>query len=111
MTHQQRDQIDAMLRSVQLPDAQQTIEEQRAAYAAIMAQMYVPTDIRVSETGLAGLRTLLVEPLQESRPGTILFFHGGSWVIGSPETEMCLTANLVVRTGVPRIIGGLPACT
>jgi acetyl esterase/lipase len=34
-----------------------------------------------------------------SRPGTILFFHGGSFVVGSPETELSLTANLVVRTG------------
>jgi epsilon-lactone hydrolase len=99
VTHQQREQIDKMLRSVQLPGARQTIEEQRAAYAAIMGRMHVPQDVRITKTQLAGLRTLLVEPLRENRPGTILFFHGGSWVVGSPETEMCLTANLVSRTG------------
>ena len=99
MTHQQREQIDAMFRSVQVPGGRQTIEEQRAVYAAIMGRMHVPQDVRVSQTKLAGLRTLLVEPLRESRSGTILFFHGGSWVVGSPETEMCLTASLVSRTG------------
>ncbi|GAA3630098.1 alpha/beta hydrolase [Kineosporia mesophila] len=35
-----------------------------------------------------------------SRPGTILYFHGGSWVVGSPATALGLTANLLVRNGI-----------
>lgn len=87
-----------MLRSVP-PLGPRTIEEQRARYADIMARMLVPDAIRTTEVELAGMRTLLVEPTGESRPGTILFFHGGANVVGSPETELCLTANLVTRTG------------
>ena len=98
MSREQRAKIDSMLRSIELP-VSGTVEERRAGYAALMSRMIVPDGIRTTETDLAGLRTLLVEPEGESRPGTILFFHGGSWMVGSPETELCLTAGLVVRTG------------
>jgi monoterpene epsilon-lactone hydrolase len=98
MSRQQRTRIDAMLRS-QPPLGPLSVEEQRAGYAAFMSRMLVPDGIRTTTVDLGGLRTLLVEPRGETRPGTILFFHGGSFVIGSPETELCLTANLVTRTG------------
>jgi epsilon-lactone hydrolase len=99
MTWEQRAKIDSMLRGIEPPEPVRTIEEHRAWYAALMSRMIVPDGTRTTEVDLAGLRTLLVEPEGESRPGTILFFHGGSWVLGSPETELCLTAGLVVRTG------------
>jgi len=98
MTREQRAKIDSMLRS-QPAAPPRTIEEQRAWYAAVMSRMIVPDGTRTTEADLADLRTLLVEPEGGSRPGTILFFHGGSWMLGSPETELCLTAGLVVRTG------------
>jgi acetyl esterase/lipase len=100
MTWEQRAKIDSMLRS-QPPAPTGTIEEQRAGYAAFMSTMFVPDGTRTIEAELGGLRTLLVEPEPEaeSQPGTILFFHGGAWVVGSPETELGLTAGLVVRTG------------
>ncbi|GAB2534825.1 alpha/beta hydrolase [Nocardia heshunensis] len=41
-----------------------------------------------------------VEASETSTPGTILYFHGGGFVFGSPETAMSLTANLVTRTGI-----------
>jgi monoterpene epsilon-lactone hydrolase len=102
MTWEQRTKIDSMLRS-QPPAPTGTIEQQRAGYAAFMSTMLVPDGTRTTEVELGGLRTLLVEPEPEpeaeSQPGTILFFHGGAWVVGSPETELGLTAGLVVRTG------------
>ena len=42
---------------------------------------------------------LVVEREADARPGTILYFHGGGNIFGSPETSLLLTANLVVRTG------------
>jgi epsilon-lactone hydrolase len=98
MSLEQRAKIDSMLRS--FPSLlTPSVEEQRAGFAAFMSTMIVPDGTRTTEVELGGLRTLLVEPTGESRPGTILFFHGGAHVMGSPETEMCLTANLVTRTG------------
>ena len=49
---------------------------------------------------LGGRPGVLVESEQAGRPGTILYFHGGSFTLGSPETAMSLAANLVVRTGM-----------
>ena len=37
------------------------------------------------------------------RPGTILYFHGGLFALGSPWTAMGLTARFVVRTGMRAI--------
>src|ERR1700744_776301 len=101
MSLQQRAELDSMRRAQPLPMLQPTVEQQRAAYAALMSHMIVPDGIRTTPADLGGMRTLLVEPDGPSRPGTILFFHGGSFVVGSPETELGLTASLVVRTGFP----------
>ena len=72
----------------------------RAGFAALMATKIVPHKIRTTEVTLGGRRALLVEPTERERPGTILYFHGGSLVFGSPETALSLTGNLVVRTGL-----------
>ena len=64
-----------------------------------MAQMIVPTAIRTTDTTFAGRPVLRVEPVTNPRAGTVLYFHGGSFVFGSPATALSLTANLVVKTG------------
>jgi acetyl esterase/lipase len=61
--------------------------------------MKVPAGVRTTPTTIADRPGLRVEPERDARPGTILYFHGGGWVFGSPQTALCLTANLVVRTG------------
>ncbi|GHF65386.1 acetyl esterase/lipase [Amycolatopsis bartoniae] len=98
MSRAQREKIDAMLREPR-PEGPRSVEAIRAGFAELMATMTVPDGIRTSETALGGHRTLLVEPAGEARPGTILYFHGGSFVFGSPETALSLTGNLVTRTG------------
>ncbi|AYF73840.1 alpha/beta hydrolase [Nocardia yunnanensis] len=98
MSREQRMKIDALLRQP-VPAGPRTIEEIRAGFAALMAQMRVPSEIRTRATTLGGRPTVLVEPAAEARPGTILYFHGGGFVSGSPDTAMTLTANLVTRTG------------
>ena len=106
MSREQRQALDAKLRSFQLlfgtrsiQEVRDSIQEARDGYAALMSTMQVPDGFRTAEVELAGIRTLRIEPTGTPRPGTILFFHGGSFVVGSPETELGLTANLVVRTG------------
>ncbi len=66
----------------------------------MMAQMVVPDGLRITETTLGDRPALYVEPGTETRTGTILYFHGGGWVFGSPETALSLTGNLVARTGL-----------
>ena len=98
MSQQQREAIEAELRRPQ-PEAE-SLATRRDGFAAYMATMNVPAGTRTSTTAIGGRPALSVEPEQGSRPGTILYFHGGAWVLGSPRTAIALITNLVVRTGV-----------
>ncbi|WP_218006175.1 alpha/beta hydrolase [Nocardia tenerifensis] len=98
MSREQRAKIDALLRQPQSAETP-SVEQIRAGFRALMAQMNVPAEIRTRSTTLGTRPAVLVEPATPPRPGTILYFHGGGWVYGSPETAMSLTANLVTRTG------------
>ncbi|MET7680453.1 alpha/beta hydrolase [Streptomyces sp. NPDC005423] len=98
MSREQRAQIDAMLRQPR-PETPGSVEEIRAGFRALMARMIVPGGIRTSGTTLGGRPALRVEPESGPRAGTILYFHGGGWVVGSPETALSLTGHLVTRTG------------
>ena len=81
------------------PEGPQSVEAIRAGFKALMAQMIVPDGIRTAQTTLGDRPALHVEPDRGPRAGTILYFHGGGHVLGSPETAMPLTGNLVVKTG------------
>ncbi len=98
MTHQQRDAVRALFRQPQ-PPAPSNLEEMRSGFVALMATMPLPVGYRTTPTTLGTRPALRVEPEDGARPGTILYFHGGSYVVGSPATALPLTANLVVRTG------------
>jgi monoterpene epsilon-lactone hydrolase len=86
-----------------LPIESLSIEGMRAGFAAMMDTMEVPAQVQATSTVIAGRRAVIVEPEESARPGTILYFHGGSFMLGSPETAMSLTANLVVRAGIRAI--------
>ncbi|ONI90336.1 alpha/beta hydrolase [Actinosynnema sp. ALI-1.44] len=98
MSKEQRAKVDAMLRQPR-PQGPRSVEELRAGFAALMSQMIVPPGIRTQATTLGDRPAVLVEPVDGPKHGTILYFHGGGFVFGSPGTAMSLTANLVTRTG------------
>jgi acetyl esterase/lipase len=98
MSRQQRTEIDAMVRRPQ-PQAPRSVEEIRAGFRAMMGEMIVPAGIRTRTATLGDRPAVLVEPVGTPKAGTILYFHGGSYVVGSPETAMSLTGNLVTKTG------------
>ena len=100
MSRQQRQKIDAMLRQPRPEGPPPSVEELRAGFAALMSTMIVPPGFRTSTTTLGGRSALSVPPEHGARPGgTILYFHGGGNVYGSPEAVLSLTAQLVVKTG------------
>lgn len=103
MTRQQRRDLDAMLHKEAQGFVPRPVAQMRQGFAAMMAQFPIPADVRRTPTELAGRPAIRVEPEGEPRPGTILYFHGGSFSLGSPETGMVNTANLVRRTGVPAL--------
>ncbi|MER7694889.1 alpha/beta hydrolase [Streptomyces sp. NPDC097610] len=98
MSKEQRAQIDAMLRQPR-PEGPRSVEAIRAGFEALMAKMIVPDNIRTTRTTLGDRPALRVEPGDGLRAGTILYFHGGGWVYGSPESVLSLTGYLVAKTG------------
>jgi acetyl esterase/lipase len=98
MSREQRAKIDAMLRRPR-PEGPQSVEAIRAGFRAMMAEMIVPAGIHTRAAALVDRPAVLVEPANNPRAGTILYFHGGAYVFGSPETALSLTGNLVAKTG------------
>jgi acetyl esterase/lipase len=70
----------------------------RTSFAAAMTGP-PPAGVVIKPATLGGRPALEFEPAGGVTGGTILYFHGGSWVTGSPETARRLTADLVRRTG------------
>ena len=99
MSRDRRHAIDQMLRKAPQPFGPVPVEKLREGFAAFMAMFPVPAGARTAPSELAGRPALLLEPQGDAQPGTILYFHGGGNVFGSPETALPLTANLVARTG------------
>ena len=99
MSREQRLVLDAKLRKAPQTFGPVPVERLREGFAAFMGTFPVPAGVRRTPTELAGRPALLVEPEGDAQPGTILYFHGGGNVSGSPETALPLTANLVARTG------------
>ncbi|MEU0855069.1 alpha/beta hydrolase fold domain-containing protein [Streptomyces sp. SID4946] len=98
MSKEQRARIDARLRQPR-PEGPRTIEEMRAGFEALMSGMTVPAGIRTTRTALGDRPALRVAPEDRARAGTILYFHGGGWVSGSPEASLAVAGHLVTRTG------------
>jgi acetyl esterase/lipase len=72
----------------------------RAGFADMMSKLRVTGGVKTSASTLGGRRAVVVEPEANPAAGTILYLHGGSFIVGSPETAMSLTSALVARTKV-----------
>ncbi|QEU89683.1 alpha/beta hydrolase [Streptomyces kanamyceticus] len=103
MSRQQRAALDEMIRRPRSEgppiEGARSVEELRAGFRALMGEMIVPAGIRTRTATLGDRPAVLIEPTGTSKAGMILYFHGGSYVVGSPETAMSLTGNLVAKTG------------
>jgi monoterpene epsilon-lactone hydrolase len=102
MSNVQRERLDEQLRGTGV-GPELSVEETRENFAKMMNGMPVPEGIRTEETSLGGRPALRVSPDAAAGAGTLLYFHGGSHVVGSPRTALGLTAGLVVRTGITGI--------
>jgi acetyl esterase/lipase len=98
MSREQRSKVDAMLRQPR-GESPESIEAIRADFKVMMAGRIVPDGLRTTRTTLGDRPALQIEPADGPSAGTILYFHGGVWVLGSPETALSLTGNLAVKTG------------
>jgi epsilon-lactone hydrolase len=99
MSQQQRDAIDALLRSAPRSQPRPTVEQQRSGYAAAVGRP-APEGVVTSRTVLGGRPTLVLEPAGSPGRGQLLFLHGGGYVFGSPDTHAGLVGELVRRSGL-----------
>jgi acetyl esterase/lipase len=63
-----------------------------------------PRGTTTEPTTLGGVPGLRVIPPGPSRPGTILYFHGGAYVFGSSRTHAAMLARVAIRTGLTAIL-------
>ncbi|SEP73521.1 alpha/beta hydrolase [Microlunatus flavus] len=103
MTWNQRRALHAELQAAPTPSGPVPVEMMRKGFAHFMSRFPVPDGVRRTPTELGSRRAVRVDPPRGARDGVLLYFHGGSFSLGSPETAMALTAHLVERTRVPAL--------
>ncbi|MBJ3814923.1 alpha/beta hydrolase [Shimwellia pseudoproteus] len=101
MSNAQRERLKTALGQPKVAaSATRSIGQIRDDFARFMNTMPVAPGVKVSEAQLGYHRALRVEAQHHTRPGTILYFHGGGFIMGSPETALSLTTSLVAKTGI-----------
>ncbi|GAA5178765.1 alpha/beta hydrolase [Rugosimonospora acidiphila] len=84
------------------PDSpDESLAGQRADFAR--QQAAVPDDVTVRERTLGARPALELRVAGTASAGTLLFLHGGGYVLGSPRTHAALTATLARRTGTTAV--------
>ncbi|MFD4349176.1 alpha/beta hydrolase [Streptomyces coelicoflavus] len=99
MSRQQRDALDALLRSAPRTETPPTPEEQRDAFASALTRP-APEGVATRRTVLGGRPALELEPDTASGPGRLLYLHGGGYLVGSPDTHAGLAGELARRAGL-----------
>jgi monoterpene epsilon-lactone hydrolase len=103
VSREQRQALNDVLRAAPQASGPVSVTQMRQGFAHFMSQFAVPEDVTRTPIELGGRGAVRIEPRADARPGIILYLHGGSFSLGSPETAMALTAHLVERTGVPAV--------
>ncbi len=103
MPSQEMSDIVELLASAPLV-ASGTIEEQRAAMAAMLESLPLPESMRVAEI-LAGDVLADWVTMPNSAPGrVVLYLHGGAYVVGSKRTHRELAARIAQATAARVLI-------
>ncbi|MFI1539316.1 alpha/beta hydrolase [Streptomyces anandii] len=99
MSRQQRDALDAILRSAPRGETRPTVEQQRSGFTAAVGRP-APQGVITRQSVLGGRPALELEPAAVSGPGRLLYLHGGGYVIGSPQTHAGMVGELARRAGL-----------
>ncbi len=99
MTKQQRDTIDRILREGDL-DLGGDVEEQRRIFADMMSAIPLPDDVHTQDDTLGGIPvvTITIDGITTPK-GTILYFHGGAYALGSAILAAGLASQLARHAG------------
>jgi acetyl esterase/lipase len=102
VTQQQRAEIDRLMRAARL-DTSLPPEELREIFEIYTTVGPPPAGVTLKDSTLGGRPALEIAPDEAGVDATILYFHGGGWVYGTPRTAATLTAALVRHVGAPAV--------
>lgn len=97
MSREQREAIRQLRASSPL-DLGGAVHEQRVLFEQLLSRHPVPEDVTVTETRYDTVSGLLVELADEPSAGTVLYFHGGAYVLGSARSSLGIVADLARRS-------------
>ncbi|HZC71571.1 MAG TPA: alpha/beta hydrolase [Jatrophihabitans sp.] len=97
MSSQQREVIDQIARNSEF-DLGGDVDEQRPLYADMINAIPLPGDVRTERMTLGGVPAVTITVDGIEPDGTILYFHGGGYAIGSAELSVGLASELVRRS-------------
>ena len=98
MSKQQRDTIDQMLRHGTL-DLGGEVEEQRRIFADMISAIPLPGDVHTEGGTLGGVPVVTITVDGIIPTGTILYFHGGAYALGTAALAAGLASQLARRSG------------
>jgi monoterpene epsilon-lactone hydrolase len=98
MSQQQRETVAQILRNAPV-DLGGEVTEQRELFRKMVAANPVPDGVRIEPLSLGGIPALSIEPRGVASERTVLYFHGGCFVLGSAEASAGLAANLARKAG------------
>jgi acetyl esterase/lipase len=99
MSRQQRQALDARFRSTPRSATRPTPAQERISFATALTRP-VPGGVATRRTVLGGRPALDLVPAGAADHGQLLYFHGGSYVVGSPDTHASLAGELAARAGL-----------
>jgi epsilon-lactone hydrolase len=82
------------------PDLSASPEVARAGFTAMVSAAPLAADVQVSRTRLGGVDTLVTATPGADVGRTLLYLHGGAFVIGSAEDYQTLSAELGRAAGI-----------
>jgi acetyl esterase/lipase len=97
MSKQQRETIDQMLRHGAL-DLGGEVDEQRLLFAELLSAAPLPGDVRTEEAALGDVPVVTITVDGTIPTGTILYFHGGAYALGSAALSAGLASELARRS-------------
>ncbi|SEL31373.1 alpha/beta hydrolase [Streptacidiphilus jiangxiensis] len=98
MSKEQRDALDTLFRTGPLDIGGDHLT-QREVFTRMLTSRPLPDDVVVEPRTLGGIPALEIGIDGVTPDGTLLWFHGGFYVLGSARTSAALAANVARRTG------------
>jgi acetyl esterase/lipase len=99
MSDEQREAIDTLFRTGPLAIGGDHLQ-QREVFTRMLTSRPLPDDVILTPDTLGGVAVLEVTIDGVTPEGTLLWFHGGFYVLGSARTSAGLASNVARRTGM-----------